>query len=494
MPVALKPTRTNYWGDRFITFAQRTFKGGIHTSVPPNEVNQSEELSDCLNVVLAKDGILKTRPGAERVQFTGGKVVGLGAYGNSLVWAMNGKVYVNGEEVGECNTDYDVSFVEFGGKLCILDGEQIKYFDGVSIITIDTAPQAKFGLVRGNRLWVAGDPINPSTLWYSGVNDVTDWGFSGLKLGGFFDVNPSSGSWISGLGLFFDTILIFKNGTEKKIYRLDGTTQSNFTIREVIGGTTCFSDKSVTFTQIGTLFYSIDGVYSFDGSQSVIVPIAVKILDRIAFQYPEKVKAAFWGSENLYLLAYEDEIYVLNINVGAWFRWKFPFKITAITVVKNDCYIAGDNNWIYKLSWDVYKDGTEDIESVIKTAFYDFGDAAVTKYVKYAYFFIYPYGGGTLDIKFNLDFSYLRGPYEGSEPPVQIPTELLSFEAGAGWDDLALGWDDESSAWDTVVAVPLTLKVPTSARCRSIQFIFRSPATPFSLYGIELAGAVLRPA
>ncbi len=232
--------------------------------------------------------------------------------------------------MGECDTSGVVSFIEFGDKLCILDGGQLKVYDRNSYQTIETAPQGRYGLIRGNRLWIAGDPVNPNTLWYSAPFDLTDWGFSGLRLGGFFDVNPTSGSWISGIALFFDTILIFKDGNEKKIYRLDGTTQSNFTIRDIIGGTTCSSWRTPAFTQIGTVFYSQNGVFSFDGSQSVVVPISTKILDKINFTEPTKCIGILWGPESLYLLAYENTIYALNINVGAWFKWVFPYKITAM--------------------------------------------------------------------------------------------------------------------------------------------------------------------
>ncbi len=76
--------------------------------------------------------------------------------------------------------------------------------------------------------------------------------------------------------------------------------------------------------------------------------------------------------------------------------------------------------------------------------------------------------------------------------PTRVPFSLLTFEGGAGWDDPAIGWDDETVGWDIVVAIPLTVKLTLSARCRNIQIIISSGATPFALYGLELASAILR--
>ena len=516
MAVRISPVKTNYWGERFTLFAQRTFSGGIHTSVPPNEVDQTKDLADCENMVLTKEGILQTRPGCERVHEIGSSAAGLGSFGQSLVWATNGKVFVNGVEVGECDTSKSVKFIEFIGKLCILDGGPLKVYDGENFYVVEEAPQASFGLVRGNRLWLAGDPLNPSTLWYSGVNDLRDWGFTGLKLGGFFDINPTVGSYISAIALFFDTLLIFKGGNEKKIYRLDGSTQDNFTIREVLGGITCISHNTVNFTQIGTLFLSENGVFSFDGSQSIVVPISTKILNKLQFDYPEKTHAVFWTPEAFYILTYENDAYVLNINVGAWFRWKFPFKILVLNVIGDYCYLAGDDGWIYRLDWHTSKDGEVPISSEVKTAFYDFGDPGIWKYIKNVYLHLFPYGGGNFNFSFVLDYTQLRGQrnilltnyvsetglgwdnflfgWDEEEFGWDTAGEtILNFAGGAGWDNPLVGWDDEEVGWDTVIPIPLTVKLPVSARCRSIQFILQSPSTPFALYGLELGGAILRP-
>ena len=445
-------------------------------------------------MVLAKDGIFKTRPGTVKVFESTAPIRGLGSYGQSLAIATDNTLYVGGVARGSCDTTYTVGLVEFKDVLCILDGGNLKVYDGVSITTVSIAPKARFGLSRTNRLWLAGDPDNPSTLWYSGVNDYTDWGETGLELGGFFDINPTAGSWISGLALFFDTILIFKDGNEKKIYRLDGTTQENFTVRDVIGGTTCVSHRTTAFSPVGTLFYSDSGVYSFDGSKSVVVPIATKILDQLNFTDNSKVSAVFWADESLYLLAYENYIFAFNVNVGAWYKWEFPYTISAITVVGKNCYIGTEEGKVYRLDWNVYDDDGEAIESSVSTPFYDLGDSSITKYIKYVYMFIFPYGGGTLKVDFDADYATLRGVFTGGAGISPSGSLDFTFEAGAGWDDPNVGWDDPNVGWDGVIAVPLVVKIPISARCRNIQFIVHSDDTPFSLYGVEISGAVLRPA
>ncbi len=46
-------------------------------------------------------------------------------------------------------------------------------------------------------------------VWISGPNDDEDWGMTGYQLGSYIDIDPFDNATITGMGLFFNSIIIF---------------------------------------------------------------------------------------------------------------------------------------------------------------------------------------------------------------------------------------------------------------------------------------------
>lgn len=85
-------------------------------------------------------------------------------------------------------------------------------------------PNFSMGVVYQNRFWVAGDPDNPSRLYYSDLNDPTA-GYSS----NIIDIDPADGSEITALYVYRDRLFVFKGPNKGSIHVIAGKTPSTFT-------------------------------------------------------------------------------------------------------------------------------------------------------------------------------------------------------------------------------------------------------------------------
>lgn len=84
-------------------------------------------------------------------------------------------------------------------------------------------PNFSMGVVYQNRFWVAGDPDNPSRLYYSDLNDPTA-GYSS----NIIDIDPADGSEITALYVFRDRLFVFKGPNKGSIHVISGKTPATF--------------------------------------------------------------------------------------------------------------------------------------------------------------------------------------------------------------------------------------------------------------------------
>lgn len=84
-------------------------------------------------------------------------------------------------------------------------------------------PNFSMGVVHQNRFWTAGDPDNPSRLYYSDLNDPTA-GYSS----NIIDIDPADGSEITALYVFRDRLFVFKGPTKGSIHVISGKTPATF--------------------------------------------------------------------------------------------------------------------------------------------------------------------------------------------------------------------------------------------------------------------------
>lgn len=97
-----------------------------------------------------------------------------------------------------------------------------KSWDGSTAQDLAGSPPT-FSIVvqHKNYLWAAGDPTNPSRLYYSVYLTPDDWSGDGS---GYIDIDPSDGDAITGLASHRDELWVFKGPFKGAIHRISGST------------------------------------------------------------------------------------------------------------------------------------------------------------------------------------------------------------------------------------------------------------------------------
>jgi len=104
-------------------------------------------------------------------------------------------------------------------------GDAPRTYDGTTAGTLGgTPPNFSISCSHANRLWVAGDPLNPSQVTYSGLLDATDWTVDA----GTIDVDPNDGDVVTGLRSFRGELLVFKGPNRGSIHRISGLQPADF--------------------------------------------------------------------------------------------------------------------------------------------------------------------------------------------------------------------------------------------------------------------------
>ena len=165
--------------------------------------------------------------------------------------------------------------------LIIANGEhQLIKWDGISATAELFGSAEKVSNIHVNflamhysRLFCAGDPRNPSRLYWSAppgtsgttVRTIEDWSrddASENTSGGYVEVGNTGGDPITGLCPLSNQLLIFKRGS---IYRLLGDRPSNFRILRVDAEVEEMVDTSVIYYGDTPFWMTRAGMYYFDG-------------------------------------------------------------------------------------------------------------------------------------------------------------------------------------------------------------------------------------
>ena len=125
-------------------------------------------------------------------------------------------------------------------------------------------PDFSMSAIYAGRLWVAGDPANPSRLYYSDLNDPTG-GYSSNT----FDIDPFEGSEITALAVFRGRLFIFKGPTDGSIHILSGRTPSTFALDEFSDSVGCAGPNAFAEFSNDVMFYGTDGqIHSLAATQN----------------------------------------------------------------------------------------------------------------------------------------------------------------------------------------------------------------------------------
>lgn len=180
------------------------------------------------------------------------------------------------------------NFVQFGQKLIAANGNsKLQAWDLGSSTTFDdldaSAPTAKFVTVVRDFVVAANTSSNPSTIYWSDINDETDWTPSATSQSDSQFI--ADGGDIRGVtGGEYGIVLL-----EKSIVRMSYIGSPLFfqfdTISKNIG---CYESNSIAQHGNLTFFLSDDGFYMTDGQ--AVLPIGAEKVDRHFFTYVDQNK------------------------------------------------------------------------------------------------------------------------------------------------------------------------------------------------------------
>lgn len=506
-----------FWNGQPFTFVQETFERGINKSRLPTAINFQTEVQDSNNVIVMLDKLLRARPGTSLVTSLPDTCIqGIGSYMGYSVIAASGHVYIDGVSIGACHETNDVTFVNFHGYLIILDGLKLKIYDGTVYQELIDGPTASFGLEHNDRLWVAGSTDYPYRVSVSGPNDLFDWGTSGLKLGTFFDITPYDGtginqSKVTGLAVFYNSVLAFSESKQPIIKRISGTNLATFMAETLITNVSCVSSQTVAMTPIGLVFMARDGLYSINSSGEVTLlsePLGRILLDTYDLSTLKSIYSSQYG---LYIIGYGTTWYAYNVVTHGWFKWTFPFSITSIEQSVDGTYIGTDSGEYLKFSDSIYTDNSIPYQCSVTTGYNSFGISSISKHIYASYITVSNTEDKEVSITFLINYSDMSGYNVSIVKDEDSNTVYNNIDLGGtssnefsyniqiqdlqGWDSDIFGWDSSGSVgFDGRVVNPVVYKLPLSLRCNNIAVNISFESSDIVVQKIEMIGNVLTPA
>jgi len=207
-----------------------------------------------------------------------------------------------------------------------------------------------YAQIYKDSLFIAGDPDNPSRLYYSGGGDkINDFTLGGG--GGFIDISKNDGQAITGMIVFKDSLIVFKRNS---IYKFSFTTAGLPQVELINPAIGAVAPRSIIAVENDVMFASERGIFSIGNSQgfafdvlrtnelsakvrSIYQAIDPTYITNIAAIYATK------NNSNLAVFAYtpsgattNSEALVLDVERGGFFKW---------TNIKANC-------------WTQYRDST----------------------------------------------------------------------------------------------------------------------------------------
>ena len=227
-------------------------------------------------------------------------------------------------------------------------------------------------------LFILGDEDNPSRLYYSGGGDKID-DFTIENGGGFIDVSKNDGQKGTGLKVFKDKILIFK---EDSIYQFSFTSSGLPQVVQVTDAVGALSPRSIVSVENDVFFASRRGIftigneagYAFDVLRTNELSAKIRsVFQTIEGSRMENISAVYAtkSNKNLIIFSYTEtggttnnKAIVYDRERLAWYQW---------SNIQANCwadYVDSDGD-----QYIVYGDDASGYSKEILTGSDDFGSA-----------------------------------------------------------------------------------------------------------------------
>lgn len=331
-----------------VPFADTKFNGGLNTTAAPLNL-QDNESSDLQNIDFDKFGSILKRNGYACLNTNSGAAIGC----DGLVWftyivsanAVRQAVRVYDSKVEKMDSLDGVwdnitggvtitsanfcDFEIFNNSLFITNGENLP----VKIATSGTAgaasgpanlETAKYVKVFQNYLFygaveISGNAYLTRVYWSAIRNDATwdaaDW----------LEISKDDGQMITGLRVLANALVVFKTNSIYNVY-FTGDADIPFIMQKSNSAVGCIAPFSIQEAQGGLVFFSSDGFYYYDGTNSYKISDRINntIIDYQQSQYSsirslaQRNKNRIWWAMTSLGQTQHDKIVVWDYFNNAW--------------------------------------------------------------------------------------------------------------------------------------------------------------------------------
>lgn len=147
-------------------------------------------------------------------------------------------------------------------------------------------PNFGFHTFHKDRMFAAGVASNQSRLYYSASANHEDWTGAGS---GSIDVHPDGGDVITGIWSHNNELIIFKGPHSGAIFRLTGSTPSDFALQPLVRKVGAVNQQSIVVVGNDLVFWDNLGIHSLAATETfadfapsfLSAPIATYFIERI---------------------------------------------------------------------------------------------------------------------------------------------------------------------------------------------------------------------
>lgn len=461
---------------------QTSFAGGLNTvsddtALQPNQVRQAQ------NARLTEYGAITKRYGSVRLASANlgasvrggfgwskdnGDVQGLAIAGNTLYtinmlsslgtqsWAA-----ASGATFSTTVTPVFTEFLDSTGDECVFiaDGGKLVHWNGTTLVRENSgaAHMATFITVHNQRIWGCGDSAYPDSIFYSKLNDGSNFGHAG---GGQIVVRTFGDERVVGLASVGSSLLIFHR---RGISRLTGFGQDDTTVQPEGVSSQTGTIAPLSIVETDGLAYFLSDRGAFAASESSVAPLgtpdspdpilpllrnlSTTALANVRGVLSRKTQEIWW-----FIPGYG--VYIYHLILRAWAGpWIGEYVTTAslwpsLTGASAETFvIRGDTSGRVTVSDypGVHSDGatTANVDSGspivmnVQLRRLYWGDDSVAKSFRFGFLTAVLPGGSTISVDWTSNF--------GAYPQKSITSE----PGGAVWDAPGAVWDVPGEIWGT---------------------------------------------
>ena len=381
----------------------------------------NREWADLLNIEFDEGGVARKRMGYDTYgnTLTGAKGIGiLKTTSDTYKCVIDGTAFKS-TTTGTWTTNssitfttgQEVAFTQVKGKMFIWNGtDGGSYFDGTTLARPGTIPKGKFSIYYNSFHIASGVSGKDSRVYIALLADPTDFTNAATTLmdstevpgatvfagtgANYIDVQPDDGDYITGLGVFQDVVIIFK---QFATYQLTLDATGTPTVAPITKAAGCIAPRSIVSVENDLYFLSREGIRVLGNEPNFFSAIRTNILSKridpiilgMSTAQMKNCVATFFN--NQYIITIPDAGGTFNLVLSynkqfqAWSKWNAIDATSLVSAVENDnsrilYFIKSAGTQLYQFTPGTYNDDGVGIEAYLLSKVFDFKAPDITKY------------------------------------------------------------------------------------------------------------------